>query len=95
MRCAWCGAPAVWYISDAVTVPTCKAHVRHSEALDDARVAMARPWWLRWRDDATLDSRVEYRAVEVARRDARELRGEAIDWTRPVEGWALFDAGPT
>ncbi len=27
-------------------------------------------------------------AVEA--RDARELRGEAVDWTRPVDGWTLF-----
>jgi hypothetical protein len=28
--------------------------------------------------------------VEVELRDTRELRGEAIDWTRPVEGWVLW-----
>lgn len=90
MRCAWCPAPAIWYVFDAVTPPTCKAHVRLSEGTTDARVRMARPWWQRWRDDATLDGRVEYAAVGVDRRDARELRGEAIDWTRPVEGWVLW-----
>ena len=90
MRRSWCREPAVWYVTDAVTVPTCKAHVRLSEAVDGARVKMARPWWLRWRDDATLDTRVSYRAAEAARRDARELRGERVDWTRPVEGRVLW-----
>ena len=26
----------------------------------------------------------------VGARDARELRGEPVDWTRPVEGWLLW-----
>lgn len=90
MRCSWCPADAVWYVTDATTVPTCKAHVRLSEAVNDARVKMARPWWLRWRSDATLDARVDYAAVRVDQRDARELRGERVDWSRPVEGWLLW-----
>ena len=90
MRCAWCPADAIWYVTDEVVPPTCRACVRHSEATTDARVKMARPWWLRWRDDVTLDSRVEYAAHKVDQRDARELRGERIDWTRPVPGWVLW-----
>ena len=29
-------------------------------------------------------------AAAVEERDARELRGEPIDWTRPIDGWRLW-----
>lgn len=84
MRCAWCEreATAVYRAATA-----CDAHAADLRDLETARGELV-PRRIGW-TTAAEDAHREIRdAVEA--RDARELRGERIDWTRPVEGWALW-----
>lgn len=88
MRCAWCKRAAVAWSIGTEDSPDC-GRSRCVRATDDVwrarmelreRLARERP--------VTGDA---YATMQRAAR-AAELRREPIDWTRPVEGWVLFDA---
>jgi len=86
--CAWCKRAAVAWSIGTEDSPDC-GRSRCVRATDDVwrarmelreRLARERP--------VTGDA---YATMQRAAR-AAELRREPIDWTRPVEGWVLFDA---
>ncbi len=88
MRCAWCKRAAVAWSIGTEDSPDC-GRSRCVAATDEVwrarmelreRLARERP--------VTGDA---YATMQRAAR-AAELRREPIDWTRPVEGWVLFDA---
>ena len=88
MRCTWCKRAAVAWSIGTEDSPDC-GRSRCVRATDDVwrarmelreRLARERP--------VTGDA---YATMQRAAR-AAELRREPIDWTRPVEGWVLFDA---
>jgi len=88
VRCAWCKRAAVAWSIGTEDSPDC-GRSRCVRATDDVwrarmelreRLARERP--------VTGDA---YATMQRAAR-AAELRREPIDWTRPVEGWVLFDA---
>ena len=88
MRCTWCKRAAVAWSIGTEDSPDC-GRARCVRATDDVwrarmelreRLARERP--------VTGDA---YATMQRAAR-AAELRREPIDWTRPVEGWVLFDA---
>ena len=89
--CAWCKRAAVAWSIGTEDSPDC-GRSRCVRATDDVwrarmelreRLARERP--------VTGDA---YATMQRAAR-AAELRREPIDWTRPVEGWVLFDAVTT
>jgi len=91
VRCAWCKRAAVAWSIGTEDSPDC-GRSRCAAATDEV-----------WRARMELRERLArgrvvsgeaYAATQSAARRA-ELRGEAIDWSRPVDGWSLFDAGPT
>ena len=88
MRCAWCKRPALAWSVGTEDSPDC-GRSRCVAATDEV-----------WRARMELRERLSggrpasiaaHNAAELAARQA-ELRSEPIDWTRPVEGWVLFDA---
>lgn len=94
MRCTWCSAEATQYEGAAFIPPCCDAEpclaasadVNH--ALWDWREAA---WGMSAQIAPNADVALVAAATDaVEDRDYREQRGERIDWTRPVEGWALW-----
>jgi len=88
VRCTWCRRAAVAWSIGTEDSPDC-GRSRCVRATDDV-----------WRAREVLRARLSrggvvsgeaYAATQRAAR-AAELRGEPIDWTRPVEGWLIFDA---
>lgn len=90
MLCSWCDRLAVWWVDSDATPPSCKAHDHLSIEVDGARIQMARPWYRRQPPGTLVGSHTLACFADVVLRDSRELRGLAIDWSRPVEGWTLF-----
>ena len=82
-RCSWCAREArdLFAFADACPVhrPTARAILNHLW-----RVIPRGP-----RSDAHLLD-VRFAREALTERDARELRGERIDWTQPVPGWTIF-----
>ena len=87
MRCAWCSAPAIANTDDPTGIPHCGAE----ECVDAALAADREASRWRWRvlnELAPLPSDRAYDDDAQVVPDA--VRGERLDWTRPVEGWLLF-----
>ena len=89
MRCAWCKRAAVAWSVGTEDSPDC-GRSRCVAATDE--VWRAR---MELRERLARERPVTGDAYAMMQRAARaaELRREPIDWTRPVEGWLLFDAG--
>lgn len=93
VRCAWCPAlRGLFNAEETCRAPACCWSHRHlGRAILDAFHAWhprgsAEAWW-----DGPHHVETWRLRDEVIARDDRELRGVGVDWSRPVEGWVLFE----
>ena len=87
MRCAWCGATRE--VTYHRLADHCALHRGAFLALHDAVYRLS-PGFAYEQARGPIAQRTKRAETQRAQADARELRGERIDWTRPVEGWVLW-----
>jgi hypothetical protein len=90
LRCSWCEAEAViGRGSQSYLLPACEAHREESCAACLAVQTLRPP---QGSVAYSSEHSMETHALKgrVLARDEAEQRGEALDWSRPVEGWKLL-----